>query len=136
MYGLSPGWKIVCKQVPSIIYFRSDGKWKRGHSSILLFIIPKKIINTNTPIYYSIFLLFAVAKTTFCFEFLQTPLIIKVRIKYENKFNRKVFTNKKHLKFDFQNFHVLWKGTKSTPRTFLGSIHRETILKYVFYEML
>ena len=48
----------------------------------------------------------------------------------------KSFTIEKILKIDFQNFHILWKASKSITWTFLGSLHNETIVKYVFHEML
>ena len=36
---------------------------------------------------------------------------------------------------DFQNFYISWKGSKSISWTFLGSLHNETIVKYVFHEI-
>ena len=48
----------------------------------------------------------------------------------------KSFTIDKILKIDFQNFHISWKGSKSISWAFLGSLHHETIAKYVFHEML
>ena len=39
------------------------------------------------------------------------------------------------LKIDFQNFHISWNVSKSMSWTFLGSLHNETIAKYVFHEM-
>ena len=45
-------------------------------------------------------------------------------------------TIEKILKIDFQNFHVSWKVSKSKSCAFLGSLHDETIVKYVFHEML
>ena len=38
-------------------------------------------------------------------------------------------------KIDFQNFHFSWKGSKSISETFIGSLHNETIVKYVFHEI-
>ena len=46
------------------------------------------------------------------------------------------FTNKKILKIDFQNFHVAWRTTKSISQIFFATLHDETIVKYVFHEML
>ena len=66
------------------------------------------------------------------FKFLQTSLTIKELIKHEN--NRE--TIEKILKIDFQNFDVSWNVSKSISWTFLGSLHDETIVKYVFHEML
>ena len=43
---------------------------------------------------------------TFSYKFLQTSLITKELIKYENTFNRKVFHDRENLKIDFQNFHI------------------------------
>ena len=48
----------------------------------------------------------------------------------------KSFTIDKILKIDFQNFDVSWNVSKSISWTFLGSLHDETIVKYVFHEML
>ena len=44
----------------------------------------------------------------------------------------KSFTIEKILKIDFQNFHILWKASKSISWTFIGSLHNETIVKYAF----
>ena len=73
---------------------------------------------------------------TFSCKFLQRPLIVKELNKHENEFNRKAFHVEKILKIDFQNFHVSWKVSKSKSCAFLGSLHDETIVKYVFHEML
>ena len=48
----------------------------------------------------------------------------------------KPFTKKKILKIDFQNFRVSLRATKIIARTFLVSLHYETIVKYVFHELL
>ena len=48
----------------------------------------------------------------------------------------KSFTIEKILKIDFQNFHISWKASKSISWIFIGSLHDETIVKYVFHEML
>ena len=48
----------------------------------------------------------------------------------------KPFTIEKILKIDFQIFHISWKAWKSISWTFHGSLHNETILKYVFHEMI
>ena len=42
----------------------------------------------------------------------------------------------KMLKIDFQNFYILWKASKSTSWTFLGSLHNKNMVKYVFQEIL
>ena len=47
----------------------------------------------------------------------------------------KSFTLEKILKFDFQNFYISWKSSKTISWTFIGSLHNETIVKYVFHEM-
>ena len=39
------------------------------------------------------------------------------------------------IEIDFQNFYISWKGSKSISWTFLGSLHNETIVKYVFHEI-
>ena len=57
---------------------------------------------------------------------LQTQLIIKGLIKHENKFNRKVFNERENPENQLSGF--AW--------TFLGSLHNETLVKYVFQEML
>ena len=54
-------------------------------------------------------------------------LIIKELIKHENKFNRKVFHHRK----TFSR-----KASKSISWIFVSSLHNETIVKYVFHEML
>ena len=48
----------------------------------------------------------------------------------------KTSTIEKILKIDFQNFHISWKASKNISWAFLGSLHNETIVKYVFHEML
>ena len=45
------------------------------------------------------------------------------------------FTIEKILKIDFQNFHISWKASKIISWAFLGSLHNETNVKYVFHEM-
>ena len=60
---------------------------------------------------------------TCSFKFLQTSLIKKDLIKHENKFNRKVFHDKENSENRVSEFS-------------LGSLHNETIVKYVFHEML
>ena len=47
----------------------------------------------------------------------------------------KSFTIEKILKIDFKNFPISWKDSKSISWTFLGSLHNEIIVKYVFHEM-
>ena len=46
------------------------------------------------------------------------------------------FTIEKILKIYFQNFHISWKASKSISWKFLGSLHNEIIVKYVFHGML
>ena len=48
----------------------------------------------------------------------------------------KSFTIEKILKIDFLNFHISWKAWKIISWIFIGSLQNETIVKYVFYEML
>ena len=48
----------------------------------------------------------------------------------------KSFTIEKIPKIDFQNFHISWKSSKSKSWTFVGSLHSETNVKYIFHEML
>ena len=48
----------------------------------------------------------------------------------------KYFTIEKILKINFQNFHISWKASKNISWGFLGSLHNQTIVKYVFHEML
>ena len=48
----------------------------------------------------------------------------------------KSFTIQKILIIDFQNFHISWKASKNISWAFLGSLHNETIVKYIFHEML
>ena len=62
-------------------------------------------------------------------------MIIKELIKHENKFNRKVFQDRENSENRFQNFHISWKPSESTSRTFIGSLHYETNVKYVFHEI-
>ena len=45
------------------------------------------------------------------------------------------FTIKKILKIDFQNFRISWNASESISWTFLGSLHFQTIVKYVFHEI-
>ena len=47
----------------------------------------------------------------------------------------KSFMIEKILKIDFQNVHISWNVSKSISWTFLGSLHNETIVKYVFHEV-
>ena len=68
-------------------------------------------------------------KLCLSFEFLQKSLIIKDLIKYETKFNKKSFANKKILKNDFQNYDASRKAIKSNTRTFCGSLHNEIDVK-------
>ena len=72
---------------------------------------------------------------TFSFKFLQTLLIIKQLTMKTNSIG-KFFTIEKVLKIDIQNFHISWKASKNMSGTFLGRLHNETIVKYVFHEML
>ena len=46
------------------------------------------------------------------------------------------FTIEKILKIDLQNFRISWNASESISWTFLGSLHFETIVKYVFHEIL
>ena len=48
----------------------------------------------------------------------------------------KYFTIEKILKIDFQNSHISLKASKNISWAFLGSLHNETIVKYVFHDML
>ena len=48
----------------------------------------------------------------------------------------KSFMIHKILKIDFSNFCMSWKASKNISWTFLGSLHNETIAKYIFHEML
>ena len=59
--------------------------------------------------------------------YIKMSLIIKELIKHENKFNRKVFHHRK----TFSR-----KASKSISWIFIRSLHNETIVKYVFHEML
>ena len=70
---------------------------------------------------------------TFSFKFLQTSLIIKELIKHENKFNGKVFHDRKNSENRFSEFSCFMEGFKSTSWTFLSSLHNETITKYIFH---
>ena len=73
---------------------------------------------------------------TYSFEYLYTALIIKQLIKHKARFSRKVFTDKKFLQMDFQNFHVSWKAIKSISWTVCGSLQNEVNVKEVFHEMI
>ena len=48
----------------------------------------------------------------------------------------KSLTIEKILKIDFQYFDISWNPSKSISWTFLGSLHNETIVGYVFHEIL
>ena len=48
-------------------------------------------------------------------------MIIKELIKHENRFNRKVFHDTENFEFNFQNFDISWKGSKSISWIFLDS---------------
>ena len=72
---------------------------------------------------------------TVSLKFSQTSLIIKELIKYENKFNRKVFRNF-FLKINFKNFHFMKGSKKGYHEHFSVVLHNETIVKYKFHEMI
>ena len=73
---------------------------------------------------------------TFSFRFLQTSLIIKDLIKHDNKFNRKDFHDRENSENWFSEFSYFMKGFKKYIMNISCSLHNETIVKYVFHEML
>ena len=94
----------------------------------------------TTPTYLSNFLIWNRLYTLlfiFSIKLLQTSLIINELIKHENQFNWEVFHDRGNSENRFSEFCYFTECFKNycISWTFLGSLHDETIVKYVFHEM-